>query len=230
LDEKTRRQNERYDRAIKVIDQINQNYPLDYIEMNNKNIPRICSQKSIAKKLAVKYGTLKITISRECGAEMAQFACRNSRVLGILANDSDFLIYPENWRCCWKYFSISAINPDTLHTMEYNRAALRSYLKLSDKELILFSTLNGNDVVLYDDTETFHKTLLTQRDNSFARIPAIARYIRTTNIIQEPNLYRKVAVLIYGDDDKSHVQKIRESFEFYDIVSIFTTNNFLIKV
>ncbi|XP_070506853.1 uncharacterized protein [Chironomus tepperi] len=210
----TRRQNERYIRSTMIIDKINQNLSLDdIINSSERDLPSVTSHLIITEQLAMKYGTFKISITRECDSEMAKFACENPRVLAILADDSDFLIYPGNWR----YFSLREMNQETLHTMEYNRFALRDNLQLNDMELILLSTLNGNDVIRFDDTFRFHKSLIQQRNNPALRFTAMTDFIKDSNILKSRNLYRDVARLIYGNNSQSNVQKVRESFEFYSI-------------
>ena len=214
LTEWMKRQNERYYKSICIIDKINQNYSLDDIINSERDMPSVTSHLYIVEVLAEKYGSLTLSINRECDAEMAQFAYRNPRVLAILADDSDFLIYPGNWR----YFSLRDLNQESLQTMEYNRHALRDYLQLNDNELILLSTLNGNDVIRFDDTFRFHKSLIQQRNNAALRFSAMADFIKDSRILQSRDLYRDVARLIYGNNSQSCVQKIRDSFEFYDIV------------
>ncbi|CAH1719259.1 unnamed protein product [Chironomus riparius] len=213
MSEWTKRQNERYEKSVRIIDLINQNCPLDDIINIERDMPSVTSHLYMVEKLTSKYGTLKISINRECDAEMTQFACRNPRVLAILADDSDFLIYPGNWR----YFSLRELNQESLQTMEYNRFSLRDYLQLNDHELILLSTLNGNDVIRFDDTFRFHKSLIQQRNNAALRFSAITDFIKNSRILQSRNLYPEIARLIYGNNSQSFVQKIRESFEFYNI-------------
>jgi hypothetical protein len=101
--------------------------------------------------------------------------------------------------------------------MEYNRFALRDYLQLNDKELILLSTLNGNDVIRFDDTFKFHKSLIQQRNNAALRFSAMTDFIKDSRILQSRNLYTDIARLIYGSNSQSYAQKIRESFELYNI-------------
>ena len=215
MSEWTKRQNERYEKSVRIIEQINQNYSLDEIISSERDMPSVTSHLFMVEKLATKHGVLKISINRECDAEMTQFACRNPRVLAILADDSDFLIYPGNW----KYFSLRELNQESLHTMEYNRFALRDFLQLNDSELILLSTLNGNDVIRFDDTFRFHKSLIQQRNNAALRFSAMTDFIKDSRILQSRNLYSDIARLIYRNNSQSYVQKIRESFEFYNIVS-----------
>ena len=215
MNEWTKRQNERYDKSVQIIDQIYQNRSLDDIISFEKDLPSITSHLIITEVLAIKYGTLKLSLNRECDAEMAKYACENPRVLAILGDDSDFLIYPGNWL----YFSLREMNQDTLQTMKYNRFALRDHLQLNDTELILLSTLNGNDVIKFDDTYRFHKSLIQQRNNPTLRFSAIAQFIKDSKILQSRNFYREIAQLIYRSNSQIYVGRVRDSFEFYNVVS-----------
>jgi len=154
------RQNQESIRSQKVSSLINQECPLEEIIQNVKNISVPISHLEIVEYLAKRHETLKTAIDKECDTEMAQFACQNSRVLAILADDSDFLIFFGHWR----YFSLRDLNQKTFETKEYNRKALRDNLGLNDQELVLLSTLNGNDVISFDrDTFYFHKSLIEER-------------------------------------------------------------------
>ena len=181
-----------------------------------KDYPKTISHSKIAKGLAKKYGTFNKAMDRECDTEMAKFACKNSRVIAILAEDSDFLIYPGNW----KYFSIRSLDQETLSTKEYSRTALRKTLKLNDKELVILSTLNGNDVITFKDTFRFHKSLIKERYNPALRFPAIAQYIKDRQLIMSKNMHSLIAYGLFRSQSGSYVNKVKESIELYDIVCI----------
>jgi len=184
------RQNQESIRSQKVSSLINQERPLEEIIKDVKNISVPISHLEIIKYLAEKHGTLKTAIDKECDTEMAQFACQNSRVLAILADDSDFLIFPGHWR----YFSLRDLNQKTFETKEYNRKALRDNLGLNDQELVLFSTLNGCDVIYFDrDTFYFHTSLIEELRSASKRFPAIAKYIKEEHLFESNNLFTDVA-------------------------------------
>lgn len=217
------RQNQESIRSQKVSSLINQERPLEEIIKDVKNISVPISHLEIVEYLAKKHGTLKTAIDKECDTEMAQFACQNSRVLAILADDSDFLIFPGHWR----YFSLRDLNQKTFETKEYNRKALRDNLDLNDKELVLLSTLNGNDVISFDrDTFYFHKSLIEERHSALKRFPAIAKYIKEEHLFDSKNLFTEVAKRIfirkYKMDVKGCTRKVHDSFDFYDIVSMLS--------
>lgn len=108
---------------------------LDSLKYNQ--ISKVTTQTEMMEQVARRYGELIVTFTRECDSEIARYSYKNEKVLAILADDSDFLIYPGHWR----YFSLYNLDPNTLNTYEYRRNALRSFLKLSDNELIMLSTL-----------------------------------------------------------------------------------------
>jgi len=101
-----------------ILEKIDQKWTVDEIIENVQNLPKVKSHSKIAKVLAKRYGNIKTAMDRECDAEMAKFACENPRVLAILADDSDFLIYPGNW----KYFSLRDL--DKIHLILKNTAEL----------------------------------------------------------------------------------------------------------
>jgi len=185
---------------------------------NIKDLPTEISHLEIAKDIAKKY-ELKTAMDRECDAEMAKFACENPRVLAILAEDSDFLIYPESWESCWKYFSLEALDHETLKTKEYSRAALRKSLNLDDQELVLLSTLNGNDVIPFNDISDFHKSLkFGNRFDPALRFPAIAKYIKKHRLVKSRNMNALIANAIFKNNSDSSIKNVKDSIELYDIV------------
>ncbi|XP_070506622.1 uncharacterized protein [Chironomus tepperi] len=221
LPEWMKRQNEQFVKSqIMITKKIDKKIPLKRIIAGESELMSPTSHLKIIEILAQKYGMLKTAMNRECGAEMSQFASQNQRVLGILADDSDFLVYPGNW----KYFSLRDLNQTTLITKEYNRKALREFLSLNDQELVLLSTLNGNDVISFEkDTFCFHKSLIQQRNNPKIRFPAIANYIRSHRLFGNDNVAVEVAYAIYRhrseytSNKNKFVKKVQDSIDFYDI-------------
>ena len=217
------RQNRNSIRSRKVLEIINQERLLDEIShihhVKNINIP--ISHLEIVEYLAKKYGTLKTAIDKECDTEMAQYACQEPRVLAILADDSDFLIFPGNWR----YFSLCDLNQKTFETKEYDRVALRENLGLTDQELVLLSTLNGNDVISFDkDSFYFHKRLVEDRYTASKRFPAIAKYIKDNHLLDSNNadIANRLFDWKFKTDVKGCIRKVRDSFKFYDVSMLST--------
>ncbi|KAL7050609.1 hypothetical protein ACKWTF_004145 [Chironomus riparius] len=220
LSEWINRQNQEFTRAKNVLELINQERPLEEIIERVKNIEVPISHFEIVESLAKKYGTLKTAVDKECDTEMAQYACQDPLVLAILADDSDFLIFPGNWR----YFSLRDLDQKTFETKEYNRVALRENLGLNDQELVLLSTLNGNDVISFDkDSFYFHKKLVKERYSCLQRFPAIAQYIKDNNLLDKKNLLADVANRLFDWkfklDANGCIGKVRDSFKFYDVAS-----------
>lgn len=206
---------------MKVTNQIDQKQSLKEITQNIRDIPVPISHLEIVEFLARKYGTLKTALDIECDTKMVQFACQQSRVLAIIADDSNFLIFAGNWR----YFSLRDLDHKTLMTKEYNRKALRENLELNDQELVLLSTLNGNDVISFDrDTFYFHKSLIEDRFSASERFPAITKYIKENQLFSSDNLYVDIAKRIFlwkfKTDVEGYTRKVRDSFDFYNIVSL----------
>lgn len=213
-----KRHSEKYHDVIKVIDKLYRQVTLrdirELYESERNDIPKITTQVDLLEFVAFQYGQFHFTFTRECDSEIARYAYHNHDVLAVLANDSDFLIYAGHWR----YFSIRDIvlsNMQTLETVEYNREALRTTLNLNDQQLIILSTLNGNDIIKYDHVkETFH-TLLHPFKNKYSdlRFPWLADYARNLSELPHNKLMEKIQQLLQID-----IKKIEESFEMYNPV------------
>ena len=147
------RQDEKYIDSLQVLDLIYNSCPLqEIVQQDASNRRDMISQMAFhetLEKTARKHGTLTSTFNVECDTEMAEYASRTPAVLAIVADDTDFLIYSGNWR----YFSIRNLDLDTLSTKEYSRLELRKFLNLSDRQMIVLSTISGNDVMKFDDVK-----------------------------------------------------------------------------
>jgi len=216
-----KKQNAEYDKSQEMVsDRIDKRWPLKEIikTAGGEELISPTSHLKFTEALAQKYGILKTAMNRECNAEMTQFAHQNHRVIAILADDSDFLIYPGKW----SYFSLRDLDQETLETKEYSRQALRNKLRLNDEGLVLLSTLNGNDVISYDkDTYRFHKSLVQKRGDSQQRFPAIAKFIKDRQLLlKDENVATVIAKALFNSTNHKLVQKVKASINFYDIVSI----------
>lgn len=169
------RQNNKYNKAINVI------RCLEKDALRNCNyIPRSTAHRTIIEETAKKYGKLIKSSLRDCDTEIASYAAKHS-ILAVIADDTDFLIFAGKWR----YFSAKQINLSTrnLVTMEYNRKALRHFLRLSDDQLILLATFNGNDIIPYEDVREFHKALIGPgHDFCNVRFSRLANFIRSNSL------------------------------------------------
>lgn len=147
------RQTENYEKSIAIIDDIKYGKPLrDVVATDLQNIPRVSTFLSMVETTVRKYGKLVVALTKECDAELVQYANNNPSVIAILAEDSDFLIFSGRWR----YWSLMSLNLQTLKTTEKNRTALRDYLQLTDRQLIILSTLAGNDMISHGDVRPYH--------------------------------------------------------------------------
>ncbi|KAG5684497.1 hypothetical protein PVAND_013727 [Polypedilum vanderplanki] len=209
-----KRQNEGYEKCLRILEDVYQQYPLKLIPSRHRDIPPIFTHLSIIEFLSKKYGTLILTITKECDAEIARYACLNPRVIAVLADDSDFLIFTGNW----KYLSIKQLDHNTLITKEYNRRALREHLQLNDTQLVILSSLNGNDVIQYEDTLIFHKSLIGNEKfkNCSVRFPALAKFINHCLPENFDELLPALAKTIFQNTNAVYLKKIEESLNFYN--------------
>lgn len=139
-----RRQNVKYDDHLAVIDKLDKHVPLR--DLVNLPLPTTTMVSSLLRAVAKEFGPLTSSIHNECDLELAAYATKNN-AYAIMADDSDFLIYPGNWR----YWSIKHIDDEHFTTLAYNRVALRAHLGLSSAQMPLFAALGGNDIVQFED-------------------------------------------------------------------------------
>lgn len=131
-----KRQDQKYQNYEKVLDLIHSNIPIvEVVKILAFSLPFLTTHNDILKVLAKKYGTLTVAVTAECDTEIARFASLHPSVLAFMADDSDYLIYPGQWR----YFSVKALNLKKLSTSEFSRTALRNHLKLNDFQIVVFN-------------------------------------------------------------------------------------------
>lgn len=119
---------------------------------------------SMIRGVCEKYGEIHVSLNNGCDREIASFVGKNPLVLGVCADDSDYLIFPGNF----KYFSTRSFvchqKRKTLTIMERQRKKLRNrnvndesvQLMLNDIQLAVFATFCGNDWMPYDVIRKFH--------------------------------------------------------------------------
>lgn len=192
------------------------------------DIPTITSGTDFIRATAKKYGKRIVTVTKECDAELARYACNNPSVIAVLADDTDFLIFPGKW----KYLSIAELNLDTLKTKEFSRTALRRYLGLNDKQMIVFSTIGGNDIVKYDQVQHCHGWKI---GNNSRRGDANAKFLAIANMIKNQvdtsdfhGMIYNLADFLLHDTSREALDLVYESFAQYNIVS--TKSSFLISI
>lgn len=207
------RQNDKYDKTILVMENVRSKVPLQTIVSKlGRKIPRGLSNLPMTEAIAAKYGKLFITVTRECDAELARYANNNKNVLAVLADDTDFLIFSGLWR----YFSLNKLNINKLTTMEYSRVALRGYLGLNDEQMVIFSSLGGNDIVKYDDVRGFHSRFCGHSCDK--KFPFFAGYIKKLPT-QASAMVETIAQDIFQDSSQCKKNILQKSFDQYDTVS-----------
>lgn len=210
-----KRQEEKYHNVIEIMDKVNAHWTLDDIINSSRDLPSITTNIRMIETLAQSYGEFYLAITRECDAEIARFAYTHPNVIAVLAEDTDFLIFPSKQD--WKYISINKLDPNTLHSKEYSRKALRDYLNLNDEELMILSTLGGNDIIRFEEVEEFHKSLVG-RSNFYKD-----RFLQLASLIKNlpkgrAELKKKIASTAFGSTKQGILDKIEDSFEFYNVV------------
>ncbi|KAG5684499.1 hypothetical protein PVAND_013729 [Polypedilum vanderplanki] len=207
------RQNDRYKNCIQIIDFIyERNLTLNEI-VNCVRPASLTTHLSVIKHIAKKYGQIYTTVTKECDAEIARYACLNPRVIAVLADDSDFLIFTGNW----KYLSIKQLDHNTLITKEYNRRALREHLQLNDLELVILSTLGGNDLIKFEEVEKLHMKLVGKRNLCQFRFPALAQMIKNDLPKRHWDLIITIARIIFQNTHSSILQRIHESLDMFNL-------------
>lgn len=94
--------------------------------------------------------------------------------------------------------------------MEYCRSALRIALGLAQRQLPIFATLAGNDVLRYDYVVPFHRRLRLTRNNRFHKL---AQLVRSNNFGNVAN----ISHAIFGSLEPAFVNLVQESISTYDI-------------
>jgi hypothetical protein len=191
----------------------------------NSEIPRISYHLKTVEVIAKKYGTLIKTVTQECDAEIAKYSNEN-KVLAVLAEDSDFLIFKGDW----KLFSLNDLDIYNLSTKEYNKDAFWNFSGLtSTYEMAILATMAGNDLIKYDDTKKLPSKLLRKPhyyryslDEKFAVISTLVK-----NVLRDKNeeeVIKIVAKTINEKETQRLEPAIEKSIKMYDTVSAF---NFL---
>lgn len=209
------RHSQKYRNCIEIMDMISDEVPLKEIadiERNSdgfKEIQRDTTVIALIEEIAGKYGEVIETFTRECDSEIARYAYNNPKVLAVIGDDTDFLIFAGHWR----YFSLKNLNVDTLETMEYSREALRYHLGLNDQQLVILSTLNGNDIIKYDKvSENYHKNLHYKANKGHIRFPLLAHDAREldeksrTKEILKSNIQRRLNNCVTIEDIESSIE------------------------
>lgn len=204
----TKDQDEKYEKAIAVIEKVNQETALKDIA----DVPVLTTTLSMIREMAIKYGKLVATVTKKRDAELVRFANNNSSVLAIIAESSDLLIFSGHWR----YFSLNKIEMKTLKTIEYDKSALRKHLSLNDLQLRVLSTIVGNDIVQREKVEDFHGFKFGKDPKS--KFPRLAAFIRQKVPDKLEKIINYIALVVMQDQRYEMKDTIRDSMEQYETV------------
>lgn len=97
------RKDSKYLEQLSIMDQVYAGSTIQDIVGKAKFISSATSHHRITTDRAKAYGTHIVAVTKDCDAEIAQYACNNKSVIAVLADDTDFLIFPGDWR----YFSLA---------------------------------------------------------------------------------------------------------------------------
>lgn len=224
-----------YQKCISILDEIAKNTPLpEIIYYKSNQIAAHNLTHPLMKEVVKEFGSIFTIRDVECDLALAAYATEN-QALAIFANDTDFLIYPGNW----KYWSIKDISEE-MKTVEYNRNALRSTLGLSQSQLPLFATLGGNgeisyfrkkkinnnvflDIVHYDDVQGFHYSIGNR--NKFRNLANFVRNIRINTFTDEELLNISKIVFRHRRGGEEFVEAMKASLASYDYDTVEQTLN-----
>jgi hypothetical protein len=185
----TFRQNRKYNKHIDIMDQIYHESSLKNIVDRHGSSFYTNTFLSVIEASCLEYGQLNYAVINECDQEIAEFASKNPRVLAVMSNDTDFLIFPGPWR----YFSTKDLNSANL-TLEFDRKGLQNLLKLNSFEMAILATISGNDFVSYDPTlRRFHEKFAFR---TMTKFPALANYIKQQKFVKK-NLIEIACCLEY---------------------------------
>ncbi|XP_037034443.1 uncharacterized protein LOC119073234 [Bradysia coprophila] len=200
------RQNEKYAKTIRIFDKIEEsNGSLKFINtLKSEDFPGLTTTIHGLVNVCRKHGEFKLAMNVECDTELSRFATLNNAV-AVIADDTDFLIYEGNW----KYWSARNLNLVQFTTMEYCRSALRIALGLAPKQLPIFATLAGNDIIRQDHVQPFHRRLRLNRHNRFDKLAQFVRSNKTD--------VANISQAIFGSTKDQFVNLVQESVGTYNI-------------
>lgn len=211
-----KRQNSKYHSHIKIMNMVND-------EMDAKDILAKCgggfytnTVLGVIEESCKKYGTLIYAVREECDQEIARFALRNPRVMGVFSDDTDYLIFSGTWR----YYSTKSIDGKKFTTKSFSRNQIRKHFRLNSYQLAMFATFVGNDFVRVGELRTFHKRLMNnEKYENKDLLPRIAKFIRKNFQIfhDSHSMIACFAKAIFQNDDLGFVEKLQKSINFYRV-------------
>lgn len=209
------RHNANYKRDMEVIQSIDKKIPLqEIVDKLGHRIRSTLVDTSLLKTLAIEHCELIIAENAECDVELAKYANDHPSVLAVLADDSDFLIFPGSWR----YFSLKEFNVDLLTTKEYSRTELRRFLELDDQQLKILPTIAGSSIIKFEEVQQFlHGFSKKQINEKYLRL---ARYIKESLPKNFDDLVKTIARNVTRVESVEMKNRIEASLKFYNYVSL----------
>lgn len=214
-----RRRNSRYRTYIKVIklirNCIRNNKSLQRVlTRDRQNFQRITTWLPMLTAVAKEFGEVFLAVTKGCDAEIVQYANAHERsVLAILSDDTDCLIF----RGVWRLWLMKDLNVETLDTFEYDKVKLRKFLDLDEDQMVVLSTISGNDIIPWDKrhVKAVDRSMIMQtwldRSKVIKRLPSFRS--RQKALIDQ--LYKG----IFKEYPPSIKAQIEKSFEQYNTVS-----------
>lgn len=199
---------------VSTINQILQCEDAEHTLMYNKKL--LAAMRFSCEKV----GKVFISEKNDSDRELSSFIQSHAEVIGLFANDSDYLIYPGKFR----YFSTEDMNLNengTLTTMEYPRERLRAKLNLNDLQMAFFASLCGNDIILYE-MRKFHWKIQNQNRTPQQKIALrykiadIARRNATSDVAANINDAVKIFMKNVRTNNPAVYAEFMNVFEFED--------------
>lgn len=214
------RQDEHYENELKIFNGISNGLNIASIvesvqSLSIGHVPILSPLEELCKR----FGYFHVSIQNECDLELAQYANKHN-AMAILANDSDFLIFSGSWQ----YWCSASLDWTTMKTIRYNRHNLCKELRLSQDQMSILATLNGNDIITPEKLSKFHNSF----KHYWKKFYNIADYVRTVPVLPkqltETNL-RVIAYDCFGVKRETDVKLLETSIQSYDIYRKISTDD-----
>lgn len=164
--------------------------------------------------IAHDFGEFIHSTQYECDLEAAQYA-QNNNAIAVITNDTDFLIFNGPWRF-WSTYDFKITPLKQITTVEYSRDGMANVLSLAPRQMPLFATLIGNDIIkpYYDQLVRFASKLGPLK----FKFQYIARYVRDrfedSHGLSDADIIRIVRQ-VFGSTDMEIVDLMKQSLNSY---------------
>lgn len=169
--------------------------------------------------IANKFGQVFNSTKHECDFELAQYAT-NHKVMAVLSNDSDFLIFPGPWKL-WSSEKLREKRDKNnskriIETIEYDRNALAKICSLSQHQLPLLATILGNDIM--EKYNARLNEICIRFDRNEAKVKNAARIVQEIYETMDPDDIKQVTKRIFGQNISDQKElAIQQSLDSYNI-------------